>query len=333
LQPGGSIVLVQTRWGTTDFVAWLLSETAHEGWEVISLPAIALDKDPLGRQPGEALWPEAYPLEVLEQIKQTLGSRDWNALYQQCPLSDADVIFQHKWLQFYDTPPDISISAVSQQQPRYQGLNLLQTPKTRIIHSWDLTFGGTGAGSSWVVGQVWLIEAKNKYLLHMLREQMGFSATLAAIRALELEYPAIKILVENKAAGPFVIETLKEEIGHKLVPVEPGNSSKSDRAYAVVPQFERGEVWLPSPNIYPWVKPMLREMESFPQSPTDDCVDAMTQLLRWDDNRFRARERNVEMMSQSRTASFRDLGTGHLLWDGASSESPYEAWKRRNPYF
>ncbi len=40
LQPDGAIVLVQTRWGTTDFVQWLLTETAHEGWEVISLPAL-----------------------------------------------------------------------------------------------------------------------------------------------------------------------------------------------------------------------------------------------------------------------------------------------------
>ncbi len=259
LQPGGSIVLVQTRWGSTDFVAWLLSETAHENWEVISLPALALENDPLGRQPGEALWPEAYPPEVLEEIKQTLGSRDWNALYQQCPLSDADVIFQAKWLQFYDVPPK---------------------PKEcdRIIHSWDLTFGGTSTGSSWVVGQVWGIKESKKYLLHMIREQMGFSDTLASIRLMDKLFEADDILIEAKANGPAVIETLQNEIGYKLKAVEPGGS-KSDRAYAVVPQFERSEVWLPNPKRYEWAKPLLTEMQSFPKSVTDDCVDAMTQVL------------------------------------------------------
>lgn len=257
LQPGGSIVLVQTRWGTTDFVAWLLSETAHENWEVISLPAIAFDNDPLNRQPGEALWPEAYPLLALEEIRQTLGSRDWNALYQQCPLSDADLIFQNKWLQFYDQPPRVC---------------------DRIIHSWDLSFGGTQAGSSWVVGQVWGIVDENKYLLHMTREQMGFSDTLAAIRLTDKLYEADEILIENKANGPATIETLKSEIGYRLKAVEPGGS-KSDRAYGIVPQFERGEVWFPNPLQHEWVKPLLTEMQSFPKSVTDDCVDSMTQAL------------------------------------------------------
>jgi predicted phage terminase large subunit-like protein len=260
LQPGGSIVLVQTRWGTTDFVAWLLSETSHENWEVISLPAIALDNDPLGRLPGEALWPESYPLSVLEETRLTLGSRDWNALYQQCPLSDADVIFSPSWLQFYDQPPKPDC----------------------IIQSWDLSFGGQNAGSSWVVGQTWgMVErgnSRHKYLLQMTRDQLGFSDTLRSIKEMDLCFSPEKILIENKACGPAVIETLSKEIGHRLTAVEP-QGGKSDRAYAVVPQFERGEVWFPDPKLHPWVKPLLTEMESFPKSVTDDCVDAMTQAL------------------------------------------------------
>lgn len=271
LQPNGSIVLVQTRWGTTDFVAWLLSETAHENWEVISLPAIALENDPLGRMLGEALWPEAYPVPVLEETRATLGSRDWNALYQQCPLSDADVIFQPKWLQFY-TPRNVKFD--------------------QIIHSWDLSFGGTSAGSSWVVGQVWGLIGKHKYLLHMTREQMGFSATLAAIRAMDSKYRANKILIEAAANGTAVLEVLRVEIGARLIAVRP-DGGKADRAYAVVPQFERGEVWLPEPDTSTWVKPLLKEMEAFPQSNSDDCIDSMTQALRWMDKFFRNMHRYV----------------------------------------
>ncbi len=265
LQPGGSIVLVQTRWGTTDFVAWLLSETAHENWEVISLPAIALENDPLGRQPGEALWPEAYPVPVLQETQATLGSRDWSSLYQQCPLSDSDIIFQAKWLQFYKS-------------------RRLQFDQ--IVHSWDLSFGGTSVGSSWVVGQVWGLIGKHKYLLHMTREQMGFSDSLAAIRAMDSKHRASKILIESAANGAAVIETLRVEIGDRLIAVRP-DGGKSDRAYAVVPQFERGEVWLPESDVNPWVNPLLKEMEAFPQSNTDDCVDAMTQALRWMDKILR----------------------------------------------
>jgi hypothetical protein len=44
---------------------------------------------------------------------------------------------------------------------------------------------------------------------------------------------------------------------------------------------ERGAVWLPDPEAEPGVKPLWRELESFPQGITDDCVDAMTQALNY----------------------------------------------------
>jgi hypothetical protein len=105
LQPNGSIVLVQTRWGVSDFPQWLMNETAHENWEVLTLPAIAGLNDPLGRSPGEPLWPEQYSADDLAEIKATLGSRDWTALYQQNPIGDADVIFEPQWLKYYKQPP------------------------------------------------------------------------------------------------------------------------------------------------------------------------------------------------------------------------------------
>jgi len=41
LQPGGAIVIIQTRWHEDDLAGWLLAEHGHEGWEVLSLPAIS----------------------------------------------------------------------------------------------------------------------------------------------------------------------------------------------------------------------------------------------------------------------------------------------------
>lgn len=271
LQPEGAIVLVQTRWGTTDFVAWLLSETAHENWEVISLPAIALQNDPLGRLPGEALWPESYPLEALEQIRETLGSRDWTALYQQSPLSDSDVIFRQIWLQFYDRSP------LEHNPLAY----LLGMPDRDflIIASWDLSFGSTSERGSWVVGQVWAHDRDSKfcYLLDQYRQQVGFVDSCQAIVALNEKYMPSHTLIEAKANGAGVIEVLRTSIPN-LLAIEP-EGGKQDRAYRVIPLFERGEVFFPDPKTNSWVKPLLTEMESFPQSVTDDCVDAMTQAL------------------------------------------------------
>ena len=77
LMPGGAIIIIQTRWHEDDLAGWVSREHPHEGWEVLNLPAIDDNDQPL--------WPEQYPLETLLNIKRTIGSRDWEALYQQRP--------------------------------------------------------------------------------------------------------------------------------------------------------------------------------------------------------------------------------------------------------
>ena len=57
-------------------------------WRVVSLPALAGEDDPLGRAPGEALWPEMYPRERLLQIRAGRTAYYWQSLYQQNPQAE-----------------------------------------------------------------------------------------------------------------------------------------------------------------------------------------------------------------------------------------------------
>ncbi len=95
LMPGGKILLIGTRWHEDDLIGYLLREHKHENWEVLSLPAIAEDRDAMERKPGEALWPERYPLKRLKEIRKSLPSRDWESLYQQKPLSAIGGAYLH----------------------------------------------------------------------------------------------------------------------------------------------------------------------------------------------------------------------------------------------
>lgn len=97
LMPGARIVLIQTRWHEDDLGGWLLSSHAHEGWDVVSLPAI---------DEGKALWPEQYSASDLEKIKASIGPRDWHALYQQQPSSEEGTYFKREWLKEWKTKPD-----------------------------------------------------------------------------------------------------------------------------------------------------------------------------------------------------------------------------------
>lgn len=259
LAPGGGIIVINTRWHMDDLSGRLLeAQTRGEGdkWKVINFPAIAETDEP-HRKAGEALHPERYPLEQLLAIKQAVGSRDWEALYQQHPVPDGGAIFKEEWLQRRWTKlPEMS----------------------QVIISWDMSFK-EGTSSDYVVGQVWGRSGADLYLIDQARGRWGFTETLAQFKALYAKYPhAYRILIEDKANGPAVIDTLKHEIP-KIIPIEP-DGSKEARAHAVTPLFESGNVYLPADGIYPWLTEYTSELLQFPSGAHDDQVDATTQAIR-----------------------------------------------------
>ena len=83
-EPGATIVIAMTRWTAEDLPATLRNEHP-EDWEVINLPALAEDNDPMGRAKGEPLCPARYDADALKKIMIDVGAPVWHALYQQRP--------------------------------------------------------------------------------------------------------------------------------------------------------------------------------------------------------------------------------------------------------
>jgi predicted phage terminase large subunit-like protein len=108
LEPGGAIVLIMTLWHEDDIGARAVASEPGR-WTVLKLPAIALDNDPMGRQPGGALWPDRYPVEALQRIRDVMarneGERAFEALYQQNPTPREGSIFKVSMLDFVDAVP------------------------------------------------------------------------------------------------------------------------------------------------------------------------------------------------------------------------------------
>ena len=102
LRPGGLFVIVQTRWHRDDLAGRILREAKTNGqrWREIKLPALAEDRDPLGRAPGEALWPEVYTAEHLDRVRTSRTSYFWKALYQQDPIAEGST----EWPDSYFSP-------------------------------------------------------------------------------------------------------------------------------------------------------------------------------------------------------------------------------------
>jgi predicted phage terminase large subunit-like protein len=240
--PRANVFVVMTRWSKKDLIGFLEREHAKD-WEFIRLPAIALEDDPLGRKPGEALCPERFPRDFYlcdhaehcdcDTIKKQVGSRVWQSVYQQEPTSDEGGIIRREWWRFWQEPP-----------ARFD----------KVILSWDCAFKDRKT-SSYVVGQV----------------------TLHAIEGLAGKWKRYQqCLIEDKANGPAVIEILKRKV-QSIKPILP-QGSKEARAQAVAPQIEAGNVFLPHPSIRPWVSDYIEEWAAFPFG-DDDQVDATTQAL------------------------------------------------------
>ena len=258
LQAGGSVILILTRWHEDDLAGRILKEDARD-WELIRLPAIAEEGDPLGREPGQPLWAAGgFDERWAEERKLSVGAMDWASLYQQKPSPQKGTIFKRDHFRFYEKAPK-------------------EHEFDRIIFSWDCTFKDL-ATSDYVVGQVWGKKGADFYLLDQVRDKMGITATMRAIEALKGKWRrGIGIYIEDKANGTAVIEMLRNKISG-INPVNP-SSGKVDRAQAVAPVFEAGNVYLPDPKIAPWINDYVNEMAAFPAGENDDMVDATTQAI------------------------------------------------------
>lgn len=251
------VVIVATRWHDDDLCGRLLRNEPGR-WHVLSLPALAEDNDPLGRQPGEALWPEGgFDVEAYEAIKRQSGSRAFAALYQQRPTPEGGNIIKGEWIRHYQTLP---------------------VKFDRLWQSWDMTFK-SGTETDYVVGQVWGKVGGEFYLVDQIRARYSFTQSVQAVKTMSARWPkATAKLIEDKANGPAIIDMLKRELPG-IIAINPGRADKVERCHAIEALWEAGNVLLPERGA--WVGDFMDEVVAFPAGVHDDQVDAMTQALNW----------------------------------------------------
>jgi predicted phage terminase large subunit-like protein len=271
--PGGAVIIIATRWHDDDLIGWCEREHKHENWEVLNLPAINDD--------GEALWPEQYPIEALMRIKQTVGSRDWEALYQQRPSASEGEIFKRHWWQRYT------------EQPRLKW----------IMQSWDTAFK-KGAENDYSVCTTWGVNDFGYFLLDCWRGKVEFPELKRTVVALAAKWNPRGILIEDKASGQSLIQELRANTKLPILPVSV-DSDKITRAYAVTPMIEAGNVYLPEET--PWVQDFIDECAVFPNGVNDDSVDSLTQAL----NNFR---RKGEAAFKDFADAEKERDTGQHVW-------------------
>lgn len=269
LSPRGSVIIGHTRWHHDDLTGRVL-EAAEKGtgerFELINHPALALEADELGRQPGDALWPERYDAAKLQAIRGTIGERDWAALYCGAPSVDGAGFFPPvaEWPRWRDRPPPERWKA--------------------IVLSIDTNLAG-GPGSDPFVALAIGVdrEGDRLWLLDRLRTTAGWTRATEQLAAFVAALPRrpSDIIVERKAIGAALADALRQaKLGDRVLEFRPDPyGSKEARATAAGKFVESGLFLVPDERAAPWVTDYLAECERFPRGKHDDQVDATSQAL------------------------------------------------------
>lgn len=224
-------------------------------------PRVGCDIDPETKK-GELLNPARLDDATVRGMEQDLGEYHTSAQLQQRPSSRGGVIFKREHWKFYKELP---------------------AKFDELILSVDCSFKDTKS-SDYVAIQAWGRVGACYYLVKRTRARMGFSATVQAVRAHKALFPkANAVLIEDKANGSAVIETIQKDIAGVLA-IDP-EGGKVARAYAIQPTQEAGNIYLPDPSVDADIETFLGEVSSFPNVPHDDETDGMTQAVNWFKNR------------------------------------------------
>ena len=259
LQPGGAIVIICTRWSKRDLVGQVLKASASRGgdeWEVIEFPAIMPS--------GKPLWPEFWPLEELEAIRDEIPVHKWQAQYQQNPTSNEGALIKREWWKTWkhDRPPACQF----------------------IIQSWDTAFLKTERAdySACTTWGVFFHEDQsgamvpNLILIDAFKDKLEFPALKKAAWQLYNEWKPDSLIVEAKAAGTPLIFELRA-MGIPVTEFTPSRGNdKIARVNAVADLFSSGIVWKPDRR---FADEVVEEFASFPAGEHDDYVDSCTQAL------------------------------------------------------
>jgi predicted phage terminase large subunit-like protein len=261
LQPGGSIVIVMTRWHKRDLTGQILkAQESREGvddWEVIEFPAILPS--------GKSLWQEFWDIKELEKLKAELPVSKWSAQYQQDPTSEEGAIVKREWWKNweYQNPPQCEF----------------------IIQSWDTAFLKTqradySACTTWGVfykeDEGTGIVQPNIILLDAIKDRMEFPELKKKAFDHWKEWQPDAFIVEGKAAGmPLIFELRQMGIPVSEYTPSRGND-KVARVNAVADLFASGVVWAPERR---FSEEVIEEFAAFPSGEHDDLVDASTQAL------------------------------------------------------
>ena len=265
LKPGAAVVLIMTRWHEDDLAGRLLKdlENSNSRVKIIRLPMLAQDNDPLGRQPGEPLWPEWFTQQMIDQAQRE--PRTWSALYQQEPRPIGGGEFKIEWMSFWKRQPAATNKVI-----------LVDPSSGRSKKRGDFT-------SMWVVG---IGPDGNDYVLDGIRDRLNLTERTGALFALVRRYRPAAVGYEQYGLQADIehirIEQERQQYRFRIIELG-GAVKKEDRIRRLIPSFQQGRTWMPESMVRRMSDGEQRDLMddfkaeylAFPVAAHDDAMDCL----------------------------------------------------------
>ena len=301
LMPGGRVVLIMTRWHEDDLIGRLIdpanpcyNRDEAANWKVLALPAIAVDDDPMGRKPGEPLWPEQFPLSVLE-AQRRLDPAGFSALYQGKPTPDDGDFFTKDMIKGYrpgDLPENLRWYAASDH-----AVSTAQDADKTCMGCVGLDENG----DVWIPPDIFWRRARTDFVVDGMLSLMD-------------KYRPIWWWAErghiSKAIGPFLRKRMAERQIYCAIDEVVPSKDKQTRAQGIRARMAMGKVHFP--KFASWWPDAEAELLKFPRARHDDFVDFLAHIGMGLDKTVSA---------QPETPKDEGPKTGTLAWIKQSSQA------------
>ena len=257
LQPGGSIVVVMTRWSLKDLTGKLIkaqgADVMSDQWDMIEFPAI-LPSDNI-------LWPEFWKKEELLKVKASLSLGKWNAQWQQNPTAEEGAIIKKEWWNVWESETVPPVSYIMQSYDT--AFSKKETADYSAITTWGI-FQPEEGGPDHII------------LLDARKGRWDFPELKSTAKEEYKYWEPDMVIIEAKATGTPLTDELRT-MGIPVINYTPSKGrDKHTRMHMVAPIFESGMVWAPDKK---FSEDVIEECVAFPNGDNDDYCDSMSMAL------------------------------------------------------
>lgn len=256
LEPGGVIVVILTRWHTDDLAGRILRNPQLGGRaKIIHFPAIATQKE-IYRNEGDALWPERFNVQALNEIKETIGPYDWASLYQGSPIATERQEFKPEWWR-----------KIPQSQVDLMNTSNFLTIDTAISKKSSADYTGFCDNS---------VNQENFWHIKAWQMRLDPAELVDAIFTLHLKRNYQKIGIEKTVyldgLKPYLdAEMRKRNVFLPIVELHHNQIKKEIRIRGLIPRYAAKQIF----HIEGECVALEEEQMQFPQGLHDDVLDAL----------------------------------------------------------